>query len=109
MCYTCLVAYAVSTDGSPPAHSSSKAAFTSLSHRVGQMVVEMHMALADCLGSPAAPAQAQVLLAQLSLAERLAAVSPYGRLQRPLAWTLTKSSLPFLRTSGTLFFAMFEQ
>lgn len=76
---------------------TTKAAFTSLSRQVGETVAEIHLSLAHCLEqTPSAPGQIEVHLAQLSLAETLGGVAPYGRLQRPLAWTVSKAIIPLL-------------
>lgn len=63
----------------------------------------MHLSLAHCLEqTPTAAGQIEVLLAQFSLAETLGRVAPYGRLQRPLAWTLSKAIVPLLHQDGKL-------
>lgn len=63
----------------------------------------MHLSLAHCLEQTPTPAgQTEVHLAQLSLAETLGRVAPYGRLQRPLAWTLSKAIVPLLYQDGKL-------
>lgn len=63
----------------------------------------MHLSLAHCLEqTPSAPGQIEVHLAQLSLAETLGGVAPYGRLQRPLAWTVSKAIIPLLHQDGKL-------
>ncbi|KAG0667121.1 hypothetical protein C6P46_002532 [Rhodotorula mucilaginosa] len=82
---------------------TTKAAFTSLSRQVGETVVEMHLSLAHCLEqTPTAVGQIEAHLAQLSLAETLGRVAPYGRLQRPLAWALSKAIIPLLHQDGKL-------
>lgn len=63
----------------------------------------MHLSLAHCLEqTPTLAGQIEVPLAQLSLAETLGRVAPYGRLQRPLAWTLSKAIVPLLYQDGKL-------
>ncbi|GAA5982064.1 hypothetical protein JCM10908_004722 [Rhodotorula pacifica] len=75
---------------------TTKAAFTSLSAKVGETVAEMHLSLSACLARTPAAGQVDVHLAQLDLARTLGQVSPYGRILRPLAWTLAKAILPLL-------------
>ncbi|GAA5870644.1 hypothetical protein JCM3774_001712 [Rhodotorula dairenensis] len=75
---------------------STKAAFTSLSRKVGETVIEMHLSLASCLERTSAAGRIEVHLAQLSLAEILGRITPYGRLRRPMAWTLSKAIVPLL-------------
>ncbi|GAA5825566.1 hypothetical protein JCM11251_000287 [Rhodosporidiobolus azoricus] len=74
----------------------SKASFTSLSSSVGETVSEMHSSLSSLLILRNAAGHADFHLALLDLVAKLAANSPYGRLQRPLAWTLAKAVLPML-------------
>ncbi|BGP24339.1 hypothetical protein JCM10295v2_003249 [Rhodotorula toruloides] len=78
---------------------STKASFTSLSAKLGETLNELHSSLSTLLSRPIIAGQADVHLALLSVAATLAANSPYGRLQRPLAWQLAKSCLSLLSTA----------
>ncbi|GAA5970785.1 hypothetical protein JCM11641_004454 [Rhodosporidiobolus odoratus] len=68
----------------------SKASFTSLSSSVGELAFELHSSLATLLSAPPGAGQTEFRLSLLELAAKLAANAPYGRMQRPIAWTLAK-------------------
>ncbi|GAA5878780.1 hypothetical protein JCM16303_007179 [Sporobolomyces ruberrimus] len=69
----------------------TKASFTSLSTKVGEIVGELHLSLTSLLDKPVAPGQSELRLAVLSLTRRLASCSPYGRMKRSLAGPLTRA------------------
>ena len=80
--------------------SPTKASFTSLSTKVGEIVGELHIVLNAILSKPATGDQADVRVAVLKLAARLASCSPYGRMKRSLAEPLAKAILTNLGNEG---------
>ncbi|GAA5904477.1 uncharacterized protein JCM6883_006504 [Sporobolomyces salmoneus] len=69
----------------------AKASFTSLSTRVGEIVGELHLSLTSLLDKPVGQGSVPLRLAILSLTERLATCSPYGRMKRSLANPLARA------------------
>lgn len=78
----------------------TKASFTSLSSRLGEVVSELHLKLASLLSSPASSRHLEFLLALLRLAKTLGDNSPYNRMTRPLAQPLASAVLPLLKARG---------
>ncbi|ORY92635.1 hypothetical protein BCR35DRAFT_336944 [Leucosporidium creatinivorum] len=75
----------------------TKASFTSLSSRLGEVVSELHLKLASLISSPASSRHPEFLLALLRLAKTLGDNSPYSRMSRPLAQPLASVVLPLLK------------
>lgn len=82
--------------------SPTKASFTSLSSRLGELVAGLHLKLQSLLSSPALSRHLELLVALLKLAATLGANSPYRRMARPLAQPLASVVAPFLQASGML-------
>lgn len=80
--------------------SPTKASFTSLSTKVGEIVGELHLALNSILAKPVLSDQTDVRVAVLKLAARLASCSPYGRMNRSLADPIAKAVLSNLDNEG---------
>ncbi|GAA6027512.1 hypothetical protein JCM8097_007899 [Rhodosporidiobolus ruineniae] len=80
----------------------TKASFTSLSSSLGETVSEFHLSLSALLAAPLVAGQTELRLALLDLAAKLAANAPYGRLKKPLAWSLAKAILPSLASPDSL-------
>lgn len=78
----------------------SKASFTSLSTRLGEIVSELHLKLVSLIESPASSRHPEYLLALLALARTLAQNSPYSRMSRPLAQPLASAVLPLVNAQG---------
>lgn len=78
----------------------SKASFTSLSTRLGEIVSELHLKLVSLIQSPASSRHPEYLLALLALARTLAQNSPYSRMSRQLARPLASAVLPLLKAQG---------
>jgi hypothetical protein len=78
----------------------TKASFTSLSTRIGEIVGELHLKLAALLSSPAMLANKDLALGLLGVAQVLGLNGPYGRLKRPLALPLCEAIRPLLRSEG---------
>lgn len=78
----------------------TKASFTSLSSRLGEIVGELHLKLASLISNPTMIRHPELLLALLKLAETLGANSPYSRMSRPLAQPLAGAVSPLLQSEG---------
>lgn len=78
----------------------AKASFTSLSTRIGEIVGELHQALAALLLSPATLSSKELTLGVLRVAQVLGSNGPYGRLKRPLAQPLCEAIRPLLQNGG---------
>ncbi len=78
----------------------TKASFTSLSTRIGEIVGELHLKLGALLVSPVHLGRKELSLDLLRVAQVLGLNGPYGRLKRPLALPLCKAIRPLLRSNG---------
>ncbi|KAI5480478.1 Armadillo-type fold domain containing protein [Pseudohyphozyma bogoriensis] len=76
----------------------TKASFTSLSTRIGEIVAELHVKLAVLISSASTKIHADVLLAIFRVVQVLGDNAPYGRMKRPLAEPLCRAILPLLES-----------
>lgn len=78
----------------------TKASFTSLSSKLGEVVSELHSSVLALVASAATASNHLLHLAVLRLARTLGETAPYGRMRRPLAPPLAKALAPLIRSEG---------
>ncbi|KAL8279303.1 hypothetical protein RQP46_008340 [Phenoliferia psychrophenolica] len=72
----------------------TKASFTSLSSKLGDVVSELHSSVTTLVAAPYTTSSTPLHLALLHLARTLGETAPYGRMRRPLAPPLVEALTP---------------